>query len=103
MERTVGFAEAKTHLSALLDEVAQGGRVLICKRGVLVARLVPADRAEDGQVRGAIAALIEQREGMKLEGLAWRELRDASRRWPPPPGLPPLPPLDFAMRCAPSP
>ena len=80
MERTVGFAEAKTHLSALLDEVAQGGRVLICKRGVPVARLVPVNRAEEGQVSSAIAALLKQREGMKLDGLAWRELRDAGRR-----------------------
>ena len=29
---------------------------------------------------GAIAALLKEREGMRLDGLAWRELRDAGRR-----------------------
>ena len=77
--RVVGSFEAKTHLSALLDEVAQGGEVLICKRGVPVARLVPAGRAEAMQVVEAIAALRKLREGLKL-GLDWRELRDAGRR-----------------------
>ena len=34
--------EAKTHLSRLLDEVAQGVEVEITNRGRTVARLVPA-------------------------------------------------------------
>lgn len=80
MERTVGSFEAKTHLSALLDEVAQGGQVLICKRGVPVARLVPAVRAEEAQVSSTIDALLKLREGMRLDGLTWRELRDTGRR-----------------------
>ena len=77
--RVVGAFEAKTHLSALLDEVAQGGEVLICKRGVPVARLVPAGRAEETQVVEAIAALRKLRAGLQL-GLDWRELRDAGHR-----------------------
>lgn len=80
MERTVGSFEAKTHLSALLDEVAQGGQVLICKRGVPVARLVPAVQAEEAQVSSTIDALLKLREGMRLDGLTWRELRDTGRR-----------------------
>jgi prevent-host-death family protein len=40
--REVGTFEAKTHLSALLDEVARGAEVVITRRGVAVARLVPA-------------------------------------------------------------
>ena len=41
--REVGAFEAKTHLSALLDEVAAGETVLITKRGRPKAMLVPAD------------------------------------------------------------
>ena len=81
MERVVGSFEAKTHLSALLDEVAQGTEVLICKRGVPVARLVPPlGHAEGACVSEAIAALLEQRKGLRLAGLDWRDLRDAGRR-----------------------
>lgn len=80
MEKVVGSFEAKTHLSALLDEVAQGAEVLICKRGVPVARLVPPGHAETARVSEAIRALQKQREGMRLAGLDWRELRDSGRR-----------------------
>jgi prevent-host-death family protein len=40
--KEIGTFEAKTHLSALLDEVARGAEVVITRRGVAVARLVPA-------------------------------------------------------------
>ena len=76
--RVVGAFEAKTRLSAL-DEVAEGGEVLICRHGVPVARLVPAARAEGAQVAEAIAALRKLRESLRL-GLDWQELRDAGRR-----------------------
>ena len=76
--RVVGSFEAKTHLAALLEEVAQGGEVLICRRGVPVARLVPARPAQE--TADAIAALLAQREGLTLGGLDWRELRDEGRR-----------------------
>jgi prevent-host-death family protein len=38
----VGVFEAKTHLSALLDQVVAGEDFLITKRGQVVARLGPA-------------------------------------------------------------
>lgn len=76
--RVVGSFEAKTHLAALLEEVAQGGEVLICRRGVPVARLVPARPAQG--TADAIAALLAQHEGLMLGGLDWRELRDEGRR-----------------------
>ena len=37
--REVGAFEAKTHLSALLDEVARGEIIIITRRGRPVARL----------------------------------------------------------------
>lgn len=38
------IAEAKAHLSALLDQVARGEVVTLTKRGKPVARIVPADQ-----------------------------------------------------------
>ena len=38
--KTVGLAEAKAHLSALLDAVEAGDEVVITRRGQVVARLV---------------------------------------------------------------
>jgi prevent-host-death family protein len=42
--KSVGVHEAKTHLSRLLDEVANGEEIEITNRGRVVARLVPAKR-----------------------------------------------------------
>jgi prevent-host-death family protein len=41
----VNIHEAKTHLSRLLERVAQGERVIISKAGQPVAELVPHQRA----------------------------------------------------------
>jgi len=45
--RTVGVFEAKNRLTALIDEVEQGGEVLITRRGRPVARLVAAEPGFD--------------------------------------------------------
>lgn len=42
----VNVHEAKTHLSRLLQRVAAGEEITIANRGVPVARLVPARRAD---------------------------------------------------------
>ena len=39
--REVGTSQAKTHLSALLDDVAGGETIVITRRGRAVARLIP--------------------------------------------------------------
>lgn len=44
MTKSVGVHEAKTHLSRLLEEVADGGQVLISRRGEPIARLVATER-----------------------------------------------------------
>jgi prevent-host-death family protein len=44
MTQSVGVHEAKTHLSRLLQEVANGHEVVITRRGEEVARLVPPRR-----------------------------------------------------------
>ncbi len=43
-ERTVSVAEAKSHLSELIAAVEAGGEVVITKRGVPVATIVPRPR-----------------------------------------------------------
>ena len=76
----VGAFEAKTHLSSLLDKVAQGEDVLITRRGLPVARLVPARRAERARTESIIDELRALRVAVRLDGLDWKELRDSGRR-----------------------
>lgn len=79
--RTVGAYEAKTHLSRLLDEVANWETITITKHGVSVAMLVPMPVARRKKVDEAIAALREIRKGITLgPGLTIRDLNDEGRR-----------------------
>jgi prevent-host-death family protein len=50
--RTVGLAEAKAQLSALLDAVEAGDEVVITRRGHAVARLI-ASRQRDESIEGS--------------------------------------------------
>jgi prevent-host-death family protein len=77
---TVGAFEAKTHLSALLDRVAEGEEVLITKHGKPVARLVGATRIDRERVHDAYEKLRSLRKQTTLGGLSWQALRDAGRR-----------------------
>ncbi|KRE06543.1 prevent-host-death protein [Bosea sp. Root381] len=45
---TVNIHEAKTHLSRLIEKVAQGESFIIAKAGKPVAKVVPLDAAEKG-------------------------------------------------------
>lgn len=49
----VNVYEAKTHLSRLLERVAEGEEVVIARAGRPVARLVPIDRRNKPRVPGA--------------------------------------------------
>ena len=71
---------SKTHLSSLSDKVTQGEDVLVTRRGVPVARLVPARQAQRAKTESAINELRALRASMKLRGLDWKELRDEGRR-----------------------
>jgi prevent-host-death family protein len=77
---TVGAFEAKTHLSTLLDRVAEGEEVVITKHGRPVARLIGAAHADRQRIADAFEKLKRLRKGTMLGGLSWRELRDAGRR-----------------------
>ena len=73
--------EAKNRLSALLAEVARGVEVTITKRGVPVAKLVPAGPAFDrDKARQAAAGLRQAGRGNTLGGLAIKDLVNEGRR-----------------------
>lgn len=72
--------EAKNRLSALLAEVERGVEVTITRRGVAVARIVPATPHFDREkARRAAAGLREASRGTMLAGLTIKELVDEGR------------------------
>ena len=76
----VGAFEAKTHLSSLLDRVAEGEEVVITKHGKAVARLVSAEHFDRERVQEAAHKLKLLRKHTTLGGLSWKDLRDEGRR-----------------------
>ncbi|MFP6773837.1 MAG: type II toxin-antitoxin system prevent-host-death family antitoxin [Alphaproteobacteria bacterium] len=76
----VGAFEAKTHLSALLEKVSRGEEVLITRRGKAVARLVPAETADQSRISAAIDELLTLRAEVTLKDADWKTLRDEGRR-----------------------
>ena len=76
----VGPFEAKTHLSRLLERVAEGEEVVITKHGKPVARLVSAAHIDRERVNDAFKKLKLLRRQTTLGGLSWHALRDAGRR-----------------------
>ena len=77
---TVGAFKAKTHLSSLLDRVAEGEEVVITKHGKPVARLVSAVQFDRERVNEAFENLKLLRKQTTLGGLRWEMLRDEGRR-----------------------
>jgi prevent-host-death family protein len=78
--KTVGSYEAKTHLPALLDTVAHGGKVVITRKGIPVAILIPY-KEEKNTVEETIKALLSFRKKLHLNGLSIREMREEGRRF----------------------
>lgn len=72
---TVTLAEAKTHLSHLLDQVEAGEEVLITRRGLPIARITPVAKPKH-----AVKSLAEFRSRMphwrKSSTQMLREMRD---------------------------
>jgi antitoxin (DNA-binding transcriptional repressor) of toxin-antitoxin stability system len=52
--KTIGVSTAKTHLSKILEEVANGETFLITKRGKPVASRSPITVSEKPEIRGLI-------------------------------------------------
>lgn len=78
--KTMGSFEAKTHFSALLEQVAQGEEFLITRHGQPVARLVSANKETQTRKLHAIQRLKGFNQSTTLNGLDWKLLRDEGRR-----------------------
>ena len=77
---TVGAFEAETHVSSLLERVAEGEEVVITKHGKPVAQLVGVAQIDRERVNQAFEKLKLLRKQTTLGGLSWQALRDAGRR-----------------------
>jgi len=60
--KSVGTYEAKTHLPRLLLQVEKGESITITKRGKPIAKLVPADAAEQKDVKQLIEEMLNYRD-----------------------------------------
>jgi prevent-host-death family protein len=78
--QSVGSYEAKTHLPALLDRVAQGEQITITRHGVPVAMLVPPSPKPRPNIQKTIEAMLESRKKWRLNGLSIREMINEGRR-----------------------
>lgn len=78
--RTVNLAEAKAHLSDLVEQAANGETVQILRRGKLVAQLVPPERKKkpiDIEKLKRVAATMPYQE--ESAGDFIRRMRDSER------------------------
>jgi prevent-host-death family protein len=76
----VSTAEAKNRLSELLSEVARGSEVTITRRGVPVAKLVPAGPSFDrDKARRAAAGLRDVSERLTFGGVRIKNLVNEGR------------------------
>ena len=79
--RSVGTFEAKTHFSALLEQVAQGEEITITRHGKPIARIVPVGAVGDGRLERTVARLKSFRRGRRLgDELSVKSLLDEGRR-----------------------
>jgi prevent-host-death family protein len=79
--KTVGAFDAKTHLNQLLQKVSQGETIRITRRGVPIAKLVPADFGERQDPRALAQEIREARKGANLGKTTIRELINEGRRF----------------------
>jgi prevent-host-death family protein len=78
--KTVGTFEAKTHLSALLEQVERGEEITITRHGRAVARLVPAAAVGHDRLEHTVARLKAFRRGRRLGDLSVKALIEEGRR-----------------------
>ena len=75
----IGTHEAKTRLSELLVKVRKGQEFLITNRGEPVAKLVPAFKYDQQQVRHAVEEIKKIQSRSRLNGLKVRDMIDEGR------------------------
>jgi prevent-host-death family protein len=78
---TVGAFEAKTHLNQLLTRASRGEVIQITRRGVPVAKLVPATVSEERpDLEEVVRNIRRARKGVKLGKISIRTLINEGRR-----------------------
>ena len=78
--RAVGTFEAKTHLSALLEQVERGEEIVITRHGKAIARLVPVGAVSRDRLARTVARLKSFRRGRRLGNLSAKALIEEGRR-----------------------
>jgi len=81
---TMGFYEARTHLSELLDHVAKGKKVLITRRGKPAALMSPPPKRDQRDVHQVVKEMLALRDrgGPTLGSrVTLHELIDEGRRF----------------------
>lgn len=76
----IGLHEAKTHLSEIIANVCNGGEYTITRRGIPVARLVPAEQPERNTAKQALLRAKRLKEKLSLDGLNIKDLIEEGRR-----------------------
>lgn len=64
----VAALEAGAHLSALLDRVERGERIIITRHGKPVARLIPEAQPDQAAAQAALDRLFAHADAMAAEG-----------------------------------
>jgi prevent-host-death family protein len=81
--KEVGVLEAKTHFSALLDEVTSGAEIVITRHGKAIAKLVPSQRpnapAQDIVARTLALRASIAREDASDEPFDWKAAVEEGR------------------------
>ena len=78
--RTIGAFEAKTHLSEILKQTAQGEETLVTRRGIPIAKIIPFNKSQNLTKENTILRLKNLRKNLQLRNFSWKELRDQGRR-----------------------
>jgi len=78
--RTMTLADAKAHLSAVVDQVQEGEEIVITRRGQPVARIIPECKAPIGNAAGLLKALRAHVMAQPMiEGNSVAAMREAER------------------------
>ena len=80
-QTTLGAFDAKTRLSGLLKRVSEGETIRITRRGIPIAKLVPADAGEKEQSDKLVREIRELRKSATLEKITIRGLINEGRHY----------------------
>ena len=79
--RSVGTVEAKLRWAELLTKASKGETFRITRRGIPVARLVPAYESDTRSLIKVAARIRENRKGASLNGTKIRDLINEGRKF----------------------